>query len=358
MGEFTGPFAQPHKLVYDTLEWLVEREGGQIAGRPVKFIRVDDQYKLDVALNNAKRLVELEKVHLILSTAHSGLNIGLKDYMASTKIPWILWETGTVHFYPPPNVVRLNATSHHMALPDIGRFLAETYGIKKAITIGLDYAAGRDVVDATKQILAGGNIEVIQEFWVPIDVADFGPYFSRMKLDEAQLLTGAMWASGALRLMTQAKEFGVSDKLKLAFGHMFAVDDFGLSGVGAAAEGVLNWFDFPSPDYPSPGVQKFVADYKEKFGVLPAYSWRGYMAFKLLKQAIEKVGGNVENSAALIEAIHQPVPLPWGTLYFDDCGNAITTVFLREIKMVDGQPQSTRVKEFKGARLPCPSIWE
>src|SRR5688572_15356842 len=39
IAEYTGPFAGTNLRLYDTLEWLVQRDGGQLAGRPVQFIR-------------------------------------------------------------------------------------------------------------------------------------------------------------------------------------------------------------------------------------------------------------------------------------------------------------------------------
>src|SRR5260221_7740552 len=48
IAEFTGPFAGTNLRLYEALEWLVQRDGGQIAGRPVQFIRAEDQAKVDV----------------------------------------------------------------------------------------------------------------------------------------------------------------------------------------------------------------------------------------------------------------------------------------------------------------------
>ena len=48
IAEYTGPFAGTNLRLYEALEWLVQRDGGQIAGRPVEFIRAEDQSKVDV----------------------------------------------------------------------------------------------------------------------------------------------------------------------------------------------------------------------------------------------------------------------------------------------------------------------
>jgi branched-chain amino acid transport system substrate-binding protein len=350
----TGPFAGTMGVYKAALEWELDRIGRTIAGRPVETIWVDSEGKLDVALSKAKRLIELDKVHAIIGPVHSGVAVGIEQYIGTTAIPWMAPEAGAVSFYPPANAIRTSATSHHFALPRIGEVIAEKFGVKKAIIIGLDYAAGHDIVDATKTILQGGNIEVIQEMFVPLSVTDFGPYISKMDTDEAQLLTGAMFGGPAMRMVNQLHEFGLTDDLRMAFGHAFVLDDFGLADLGDAYVGTLNWFDLPPINHPSAAFQQYAAEYKEQFDVWPGYGWRGLTVVNRLKTAIESIGGNVEDSAAFIAAMKTPFEMPTGTYHVDACNDSVMPVYLKEVKMVDGKPATTHVEQFDGARLPCP----
>lgn len=354
-GQLTGAFSVNAKGLLNAIEFVIAEEGGQIAGRPIKIIPADAGYDIDSGLTKAKRLVELDKVNIMIGPNLSVQSIGMKDYIASSGIPWILPETGSVKFYPPANAITAYASSFHQAVPEIGKYLAQERGIKKAILIGFEHPAGADARRAVRQAFEAGGIEVIQELTLTPGVPDFGPYITKMKVDEPNLvISGALWGADAIRFMRQAEEFGVKKKALLAFPAAFAVDDGGLATLGTAADGVLNWFDLPPPDYPSPELERFVDAYKLKFGVIPMYAYRGYVVGKILVQAIKAVNGNVENSAALAKAIRQPVTTPTGTIKFDDCGNAVLTIFLRQIKLVGGQAQSTRLKEFPNISIPCP----
>ena len=354
MGVLTGPFAGTMEVYQNALEFELDKIGRTMAGRPVETIWVDSEGKLDVALNKAKRLIELDEVHVIVGPVHSGVAVGIEEYIGTTGIPWQAPEAGAVSFYPPANAIRTSATSHHFALPRIGEVIAEKFGVQKAIIMALDYAAGHDIVDATKTILAGGNIEVIQEFYVPLSVQDFGPYISQMNTDEAQLLTGAMFGGPAIRMVNQLHEFGLTDDLRMAFGHAFVLDDFGLAELGEAYVGSLNWFDLPPINHSSPAFQQWAAEYREKFNVWPGYGWRGLTVINRLKSAIESIDGNVEDSTAFIQAMKQPFEMPTGTYRVDSCNDSIMKVYLKEVKLVDGKPATTHVEEFDGASLPCP----
>jgi len=189
IGEYTGPFAGTNLRLFDALEWLVQRDGGQIAGRPVEFIRAEDQAKVDVFQSEARRLIEAQKVDMFVGPINSGVAASAQEWMNQQPTVWIVPEVGTVHYYPGDNAVRSVATSWHMALPDLGRYFASNFGIRKAVTIGLDYAAGRDFVDGeVKNVFPAAGIEVVRQFWVPVGNADFGPVISQIPTgDDVQI---------------------------------------------------------------------------------------------------------------------------------------------------------------------------
>jgi len=356
IAEYTGPFAGTNLRLYDALEWLVQRDGGQIAGRPVQFIRAEDQAKVDVFQSEARRLIEAQKVDLFVGPINSGVASSAQEWMNQQPTVWIIPEVGTVHYYPGDNAVRSVATSWHMALPDLGRYFATNFGIRKAVTIGLDYAAGRDFVDGeVKNVFPAAGIEVVRQFWVPVGNADFGPVISQIPSGDDVLVTGALWSADAVRFMQQATDFGLKSKVKLiAFPAAFANDDVGLDTLGAAAEGMYVYNEMPPPDYPNAEYQEFVRAFKQQFKVNPGYATKGYLSYLQIKQAIESLNGRTDDRPALVRALRQPLNTPFGSVTFDACGNAVRTLYLKQIKMVDGEDQTSLVKEFPNASIACP----
>jgi branched-chain amino acid transport system substrate-binding protein len=356
IAEYTGPFAATNLRAYETLEWLVQRDGGQIAGRPVQFIRAEDQAKVDVFQSEARRLIEAQQVDMIVGPINSGVASSAQQWMNQQPTVWIIPEVGTVHYYPGDNAVRSVATSWHMALPDLGKYFAENHGIRKAVTIGLDYAAGRDFVDGEVQkIFPAGGIEVLRQFWVPVGNADFGPVISQIPTGDDVMVTGALWSADAVRFMQQATDFGLKSKVKLiVFPAAFANDDVGMDTLGPAAEGMYVYNEMPPPDYPSPEYQEFVKAFRQQFKVAPGYATKGYITYLQIKQAVESLQGRVDDRQALVRALRQPLKTPIGEIAFDNCGNAIRTLYLKQIKVVDGQDETSLIKDFPNSSIPCP----
>src|SRR5262249_19790194 len=330
--------------------------GGQIAGRPVQFVRAEDQAKVDLFQSEARRLIETQRVDMIVGPINSGVASSAQEWMNRQPTVWILPETGTVHYYPGENAVRSGMTSGHMSLPELGRYLAETYGIRRAVTIGLDYAAGRDFVDGEAAIvLPAAGIELVRQFWVPVGTPDFGPIISQIPTGDDVMITGALWGADSVRFMQQSTDFGLKSKVKIiVFPGAFAVDDIGMDTLGAAAEGIYVYNEQPAPDYPSPEYQDFVKAFKEQFKAAPGYASKGYVTYLQIRQAVESLNGRVDDREALIRALRQPLRTPFDTITFDSCGNAIRTLFLKQIKIVDGQAQTSFVKDFSNASAPCP----
>ncbi|HLG69209.1 MAG TPA: ABC transporter substrate-binding protein [Chloroflexota bacterium] len=354
IGEYTGPFGVNGNRIADTLDWLLQQDGGQIAGRPVKLIRAEDQAKVDVFQSEAKRLMETEKVDLFIGPINSGVAASAQKWMNDQPTTWVIYEVGTVQYYPGDNAVRSVATSWHHALPALGQYYADQ-GIKRAVTIGLDYAAGRDFVNGeVKDVLPAGKIELAKQFWVPVGNADFGPIISQIPSGQDVMITGALWAADALRFMQQATDFGLKSKVKvIAFPAAFANDDDDPTALAAGA-GMYVYNEMPPPDLPNPDYQKFVAAYKQKFGVNPGYATKAYLSYLQVKQAAEALKGDLSDRKKLIEELRQPVKTPFGTVQFDKCGNAVRSIFFKQIKSVDGKGETSLVKEFGDSSIPCP----
>lgn len=356
VAEFVGPFAANGLRFADTFEWLLQQNGNQIAGRPVQVIRAESQAKVDVFQSETRRLIETQKVDLILGPLNSGIAASAEEWMHQQPTVWVIWEVGTVQYYPGPNAVRSVASSWHHAFPAIGKYMAEKQGIKQAVTIGLDYAAGRDFVEGeVKNVFPAANISLAKQFWVPVGSADFGPVISQIPTGQDVWITGALWSADAVRFMQQATDFGLKSRVKMiAFPAAFAVDDVGMDTLGSAAEGMYVYNEMPAPDFPHPEYQKFVTAYKQKFGVPPGYSSKAYVTYLQVKQAIESLNGRTDDRQALVRALRQPLDVHFDKITFDECGNAVRSLFLKQIKMVEGKAQTSQVAQFPDARIPCP----
>ena len=68
------------------------------------------------------------------------------------------------------------------------------------------------------------------------------------------------------------------------------------------------------------------------------------------KQAAQTLNGDFSDRKKLIDALRAPLKTPFGDIKFDQCGNAIRSIFLKEIKPTG----TSMVKDFPDSSIPCP----
>jgi len=80
---FTGAIADYGPLCKDGVELRFEQANYQVAGRPVKLIIEDDATDASIALEKAKKLVEVDRVGLVIGPIMSSMAMALAvaDYV-------------------------------------------------------------------------------------------------------------------------------------------------------------------------------------------------------------------------------------------------------------------------------------
>ena len=75
-----------------------EEAGGQIGGRKVVLIAEDDENKPDAALAKTKKLVESDRVQVLMGVIWSPSAMALRGYVHEHKVPLVLSEAAVRNF--------------------------------------------------------------------------------------------------------------------------------------------------------------------------------------------------------------------------------------------------------------------
>jgi branched-chain amino acid transport system substrate-binding protein len=92
---FSGP-ASAYKTIADGAKAYFKKvndEGG-VNGRKIKFTTLDDAYEPPRAVQNARRLVEQDKVFAMFNTLGTPNNLAIWDYLNQRKVPHLFVATG------------------------------------------------------------------------------------------------------------------------------------------------------------------------------------------------------------------------------------------------------------------------
>jgi branched-chain amino acid transport system substrate-binding protein len=74
---YTGTFAPLGVAIENAFRMAIDDQGGKLAGREIEWFKVDDESEPSKGVENATRLVQRDKVDVLLGTVHSGVQMGI-----------------------------------------------------------------------------------------------------------------------------------------------------------------------------------------------------------------------------------------------------------------------------------------
>lgn len=180
-----------------------------------------------------------------------------------------------------------------------------TQGVKSLYIMAPNYAAGKNMVAGVERTFAGEVKGKDLTKWGADAQLDFSAELAKAKASGADGLFVFYPGAAAGAFIKQYNQAGMKDVMPLY--SVFTVDGISLPKLqNAGFEAVLGsrvtqqW----DPSLDNAANQKFVGDFKAKYGTYPSfYAAQSYDAIMLIASAVEAVGGNMDDKDALRAAI-------------------------------------------------------
>jgi branched-chain amino acid transport system substrate-binding protein len=298
---FTGFMAVDADMTDKGIRLAIDQLGGQIAGRPIEYIKADNGSDPVQAVDKARQLVESDKIDVMIGPIFSPANAAVTDYLARNGgIPSI-----SIYGQPIDNMKTANGLSFvpsglfSFAGYITGKYAAEEMGWKTANCINYEDTAGRQLQEGFNRGFkeAGGTIVGTQ--FVPIDAVDFSSYLTSLK--DADCTYWWIFGNGAAPFVKQYRDYGLTAPLITAMASNLTEPQ--LADLGDAALGLIGG-EFYSPEVDNPLNKEFVAAYNEMYdGEYPTMqSFGAWLAVNLFAGAVEANGGDT-TPAKLIEGM-------------------------------------------------------
>ena len=344
----TGGAAQAGKDMTNGLQMWLDENGNQMAGRKVEVIIEDSQGQPNVALTKLQKLVERDKVNVLVGELFAHIGYAMAPKVDEYRIPMlytVIAADDLTQRKPAKWVVRTGWASSQPSHP-FGEYAAKTLGYKKIVAIGIDYAFGWEVIGGFQKTFEENGGQIIQKLWAPLGTTDFAPYLSQIKRD-ADAVFALMVAQSSLRFPKQYQDAGLKGKFPLIGGGT-TFDEFVLPSLGDEAIGGMTPLQY-SAALDTPINKKFVAEYRKKYGKVPSYfSETSYTSTRWIAEAVKVVGGDVENREKFLEALRKvEIPdSPRGPVKLDAHGNPIQNIYIRKVERKDGELWNTVVHTY------------
>lgn len=347
-----GPFAAGGADGMRGAELAVKQRGGMVAGRKIEVIKASSNANPDVAVNAARKLVEQDKVDILVGPLSGGEGIAIKDYSKTQpQTTFINGGSGaqaTTLVNPSPNFFRFN-TEGAQWMVGLGKAAIDK-GYKRVMVIAEDYAFPYSQVQGfmAEYCRLGGKVPV--KAWVPLGGKDYSSVIARIPRDVDALLV-VLGGADAVNFLTQYENAG-GDKPMLGGSITVSQDVLNYRGkrrdslVGTISAGPL------ADAYDGADWKAFVEAYRKEYpvsaGGYPSPSLFAlvyYTNMKAALDALDAAGGDLSNNHAKYRQALQNLQLkmPTGTVRLDANRQAIGTTFVTEVVKDSKGDLTTRV---------------
>ena len=350
----TGPFASTGKQIEAACRLYIAKNGDTVAGRKIELIVKDDTgLAPETTKRIAQEMVVQDKVNVLAGFGLTPLALAAAPVATEAKVPMIVMAAAT-GMIPTrsPFIVRPNFT-----LPQVTGPIAEwalKNKIKRVVTMVTDYGPGLDAEKTFISVFKAGGGEVVESIRTPLRNPDYAPFLQRAKDAKPDALFVFVPSGEGLAVMKQFDERGLKQAGIKLIGTGDVTDDDLLVSMGAPAVGVITSFHY-SAAHVSPENKAYVdAFMKANNGMRPNFhSLGGYDGMHLIYEALKKAGPNATGEQ-LVEAMKgMKWTSPRGPMSIDPATRQpIQNVYLREVKMVNGQPWNIEFDRMENVKDP------
>ena len=298
----TGIFTQLGTDMVNGFELYLSEHNGMLGGAKVNFVVEDDQGKPDVDVAKAKKLILQDKVDMLVGAVLASSAYALAPVSTEYKMLYM----GTVSTADDlaqrqvdkyPYLVLAGWVPSQPNHP-LGQWACDQ-GYKKIVAIAADYAFGYEQMGGFQQSFEDCGGKVIQKIWVPLGTKDFGPYIPTMKADADAIFTLMV---GPMSLQFP-KQLRASGNKKPIVGGGTSYDEFALPFMGDEVIGDVSALQY-SAALATPANEKFVKDYRGKYGKVPSYySEVNYAAAKWIDLTLAKLNGKYPGPVDFIKTM-------------------------------------------------------
>ena len=170
----TGTYAALGTAIENGFRLYVKEQGGKLAGREIQYFKVDDESDPSKATDNVNKLIKRDNVDVLVGTVHSGVALAMAKAAKDNNTLLIVPNAGAGDVTGPmcsPSIVRSSFSNWQPAYA-MG-LVAGQKGVKRAITITHNYAAGSESVKGFAEGLEKGGGKVVKDLNVPFPSVEF-----------------------------------------------------------------------------------------------------------------------------------------------------------------------------------------
>jgi len=343
----TGPLAAGGIHFEEGITAFLKDKNFTLSGRKIELIVADTGGNPAGAKTKAQEVVERDKVDIVLGPFAAFELLATVDYLAQAKMPTLAFAGAEDVTQRKGNsyLTRTSYTSAQCLYP-LADYVIREMKLKRAVTMGDDFAFGYEQVGGFQRVLEEQGGQVVKKLWSPLNTADYAPYVAQ--IPECDVLCEVLAGSNPLKFTKQARGLGVKQPL---VGGATVADDTIIGAHDESAAGLINTNPY-SLDRDSEANKRFIAAMKTHHGNdvrIGHYAACFFANGQIIEAALAKTGGKSDNAETLAKAVRSVslADTPRGPINFDAYGNAVVDVYVRRAEKDGGKMVNKTIKTYR-----------
>lgn len=327
----TGPFAVFGEQVNTGIRLYFDGIGNAVDGTAIELVFADTAGDPQQALDQARRLVQEERVDLLMGIVNSAVVPPLAEFAGQEQVPLVITIGGArvaTGENRNPFVFR-TAMANGQQDRVLGWYTAEKLGKRRAATFAWDFLVGEERVSGFAETFTAAGGQIVAQQKPPLGTTDYGPFISQVDPSSIDVIYAFFAGPGALAFLQQLREFGVTPGVQVVAADYFTagvLNQMGEDAVGLVQAGAY------ADSIDTPENKAFLEAYKAagNEGMPGVYVEEGYTGALVVAEAIRAAAGG--GKQALLDALAAThVTGPAGPLTFDTRGQAVRTCYITRV---------------------------
>jgi len=328
---YTGTYAQLGVNITNGFKLAITERGGKLSGSELEYFTVDDESDPAKAPENTSKLVQRDRVDVLVGTVHSGVQMGMVKIAKETNTLLIIPNAGldaATGALCAPNIFRTSFSNWQPSYP-MGKVLADR-GVRNVVSLAWKYGAGEEAIAGFTEgfIKAGGKS--VRGLWIPFPNVEFQALLTEIASIRPDAVFVFFAGGGAAKFIKDYAAAGLRNKIPL-FGSGFLTDGV-LEAVEDAGQGLETTLHY-GDGLNTKRDRDFRAAYSKAYKADPdVYAVQGYDAGLLLAIGLNAVQGDISKKKQMIAAMEKAkIDSPRGTWTMSKAHNPIQDIYLRKV---------------------------